>query len=138
MMPIVEQPSRPSGPTTASSVLAAVHEPERQPERASSRSLDLAPTQKLLVSTVPKVGALGVLAEQICGRRESLEIVGRERRVPACVTEVRVRLRPRMPVECLTSPFECVGAYGHVSVSSGGSGPGVSYGHRPDDSVKVE
>ena len=61
----------------------------------------------------PGVSAVDVLADQVCGRRESLEIVGLENVIPVGRREMRMSIQPGIPPEGVAASIECVGCPFH-------------------------
>jgi hypothetical protein len=89
---IVEQPSRPGDPGATASSFAVVQESESQPERAPGGSFHVAPAQEPLMRARPGIGAVGVLADQVRGHREPLEIVRLENVIPVGRREMRMSI----------------------------------------------
>jgi hypothetical protein len=85
-----------------------VHQAEPKPERTSRGPRDSAAFQELLVRTRPALRALRILANQVRGRREPFEIVGREALIPIRCRQEYVRVRPRAAAERVSTPVEVV------------------------------
>jgi hypothetical protein len=67
VLAVVEQPGSPGQPAAATGYLAPVHQAERQPKRATSSSLGVAPAQELVVRARPDMLAVRVPADQVRG-----------------------------------------------------------------------
>ena len=61
----------------------------------------------------PCVGAVGVLADQVRSRRESLEVVRLESVIPVGRREMRMSIQPGIPPEGVPASIECVGCPFH-------------------------
>jgi hypothetical protein len=106
---VLEQPMGPGEPAAAAGHLAPEQQPEAQPERAPRRARGIAQTQALAMRTRPLVGALAVPADQIRGRRQTLEVFDFERRLVSRGRQVSVGVSPGLPPEGLPAPSERVG-----------------------------
>ena len=106
---LVEQPARPREPSCAARELAAVEQDEDQPTRASRGPRYVAPAQELAVRALPRLDAVLIAADEVRRRREPLEVLRLERRLPIRRGELSKRIRPRPPTEALPAAREYLG-----------------------------
>ena len=116
---VVEQPLRSCDPSGCGSQLAPVQQLEHQPEGAACGTRFVAHVDQLLVPARPRVSADLVVADEVGGNREPLEIRRLERRLVIGSQQLSTGTRPRLQPELLSAAIERVRlGQGHEVVRS--------------------
>jgi hypothetical protein len=105
--PVVEQPPGSGQPAAALGLLAPEQQEERQPEAAAGGPGGVAQAQPLAMRARPEIIALVILARQVRGGRQPLQILGPKPRLVVRSSELGVRVRPSLRGERLPSLIEC-------------------------------
>ena len=84
----------------------------RLPKRAPRGAADLASAREPLVRAQPGGRAVVVVADQVGGKREPLQVLRLEGRVSLRRRHQGVGIGPRLPPQCLTPPLKGIGC-GH-------------------------
>ena len=91
-------------PPQMEDLMACLDHLEPHPECASGGLFRFTASQEVVMCAGRDVGALGVPADQVSGRRESLEVLRLKRRLAVRSREPSVRIPPRLPGEGLAPP----------------------------------
>jgi hypothetical protein len=110
---VVEQPPGSGQPAAALGLLAPEQQEEGEPEAAAGGSSGVVEAQPLAMRTCPELIALVILARQVRGGRQPLEILGLKPRRVARGGELGIRLRPRLRIKGLPPPLQSAG-HGHT------------------------
>jgi hypothetical protein len=112
---VIEYSSGPGEPSPGGGHVALQQEREAQPEGAAGRSWPIAGTHRLAMRPSPCADTGAVPAGQVGGGGKALEILECEGLFAVRGRQLRVRVRPRLPLEEFMAEGECAGPSHNLS-----------------------